>query len=102
MRLEKGQIQFLGLFWVNDNWFTRLFWRKDANGLYVKRYSLKASTRIAELNLLDRVDEMCVESCSPDEYEAWENVKAALIKNRHLYDDLVFSSGDIPKHWPQP
>ncbi|MHB0966036.1 MAG: hypothetical protein ACYC36_06220 [Bellilinea sp.] len=34
--------------------------------------------------VLERVTEMCEESCSPDQLETWENLCKYLIETRHL------------------
>lgn len=43
-----------------------------------------ATKDIGELSILDSVNEMCIESLSPDVFEKWEEVKQQLKLNRAM------------------
>lgn len=38
--------------------------------------------KITDMEVLNRMNEMCVESCSPDLFEAWEKLQAHLLSVR--------------------
>lgn len=40
--------------------------------------------KLNELKLILLVDDFCAESLTPIDFENWETIKRALLKNRHL------------------
>ena len=44
-----------------------------------------------ELGAVDFVNEMCIESLSPDAYEEWEKIKHELKANRPLFKKFDFA-----------
>ena len=45
-----------------------------------------------ELSILDSVNEMCIESLSPDSFEMWELIKKELKQNRRLLKKFNYTT----------
>ena len=38
--------------------------------------------QVTEIEVIEKMQDMCVESCSPEQFDAWESLKFHLVKTR--------------------
>ena len=56
----------------------------------------KKEQKMSGFEAIRAVNEMCIESCDPETFEAWEKVKSILFENRNSLKHHHNAMGDDP------